>query len=487
MSHSPEKLEQVEHCESGHDDGNGAKVVAEAFNDEFDYERSKRLNRRLDIRILPLCCWLYLLNFLDRGNIGNAKVLNQETGDDLLQRTDMTANGYALAVTLFSLAYALFEVPSNWIMKHHVRPSVWLATLLGAWGALTLGFSSVQNFATVLALRLLVGVFEAGFFPGIVYLITIWYRHNERSLRIALVVAFCNLAGAFGGAIAYGIGQVNGAGGLQGFRWLFIVEGTITLLSVIPTLLILPDYPSRAKWLSEPDRRFAEDRLKERGGGHNKNHASRHEILETFFDPRMMAHYFAYIANVITQGSFTFFAPTIVTGLGFTSIEAQLLTVPPWVVGFIVAIVLSYSADRFDARGWHIGIISVVGGLGWLTAGLLPPTAYIKRYGCLILAAAGAFPAAPAMTNWVTCNSPSLLTIPFAIALNNSCAGIGQIIAQWIWKPSEAKLGYPTGNFVCAASNFFVAIVAFALRIRYGRMNKTGVRDASGQQRVWSY
>lgn len=99
-------------------------------NCEFDEKRNKRFNRRLDIRLLPLCCWLYLLNFLDRGNIGNARILNNETGDDLMTRTGTTSQGYAITLTLFSVAYAVFEVPSNWVMKHHVRPSVWLAILL---------------------------------------------------------------------------------------------------------------------------------------------------------------------------------------------------------------------------------------------------------------------------------------------------------------------------------------------------------------------
>ncbi|KAI0883064.1 MFS transporter [Annulohypoxylon maeteangense] len=472
-----EKTDTPEHLE----EGKAVPSSGDTIHEEFDYERNRLLNKRLDLRILPLCSFLYLLNFLDRGNIANAKVLNQETGDDLLQKTGMTASGYSLTVTLFSLAYTLFEVPSNWIMKHYVRPSIWLATLLGCWGALTLGFAGVQNYATVLVLRLLIGVFEAGFFPGIVYLITIWYRHDERSVRIAVVIAFCNLAGAFGGCIAYGLGTANGGAGLEGFRWLFILEGTITMLCVIPTLFVLPDYPARAKFLSPSEKKFAEDRVKERGGGYSRDHATRKEILETFFSPRMLAHYLVYIANVVTQGSFTFFTPTLVTGLGYSSIQAQLLTVPPWVVGFVVAILVSYSADRFNARGWHITVISTIGGAGWLTAGLLPSTSYVQRYGALVMAATGAFPAAPLCTSWVTVNSPSLLTIPFAIALHNSCAGIGQIIAQWIW------LDVDTGNFTCAACNFFVAIVAFSLRIHYGRMNRNGIKDARGEKRVWSY
>lgn len=110
-----------------------------------------------------------------------------------------------------------------------------------------------------------------------------------------MVVAFCNLAGAFGGSIAYGVGHVNGAGGLQGFRWLFIIEGVITLVTVIPVFLFLPDYPARAKFLSAEEKQFAVDRLKERGGGYNQHHATKQEILATFFSPRMLAHYVAYV------------------------------------------------------------------------------------------------------------------------------------------------------------------------------------------------
>jgi MFS family permease len=451
-----------------------------------DVVQNKRLNRRLDLRILPLCCWIYLLNFLDRGNIGNARVLNAETNDDMLQVTGLTPHGYALTVTLFSVAYTVFEIPSNWVMKHYIRPSMWLGILLFAWGALTIGFAGVQNTATIIALRFLIGVFEAGFFPGIVYFITIWYRWNERAVRIALVIAFCNLAGAFGGAIAYGVGHINGAGGLEGFRWLFIIEGIITLLSAFLLWFFLPDYPARAKWLTAPEKKLAEDRLTERGGGYNQQHATRKEILDTCLSPRMLLHYIAYIADVVPQGSFTFFTPTIVTGLGYTSIHAQLLTVPPWVVGFFVAITISYTADKFNARGWTITIFSLIGGAGWLTAGLLPADAYVQRYGCLCLAAAGAFPCAPSLTNWVTCNTPSFLTLPLAIAVHNSCAGIGQIIAQWIWKNNERAEGFPTGNFVCAGCSFLVAAIAAFLRIWYGRMNRLERSDSRGDQRVWA-
>ena len=103
---------------------------------------------------------------LDSGNIGNARVLNSETHDDMMSSTGLTPHGYALTVTLFSVAYTVFEIPSNWVMKHYIRPSIWLGSLLAAWGALTIGFTGVQNTATIVALRFLIGAFEAGFFPG---------------------------------------------------------------------------------------------------------------------------------------------------------------------------------------------------------------------------------------------------------------------------------------------------------------------------------
>ncbi|CAK3967580.1 related to tartrate transporter [Lecanosticta acicola] len=451
-----------------------------------DPERSRRLIRRIDLRLLPLCAWIYVLNYLDRANIGNAKVLNRETGDDLLHQTNTTTTGYAIAVSLFSLAYALFEVPSNLIMKRYVRPSLWLATLLGSWGIFTIGFSGVQTYAQVVILRFFIGVFEAGFFPGIVYITCFWYPVEQRSVRIAFVLASATAAGAFGGCIAYGVGYLNGRAGVEGFRWLFIIEGSVTVVCVLLVVLVLPDYPARARFLNDEDKKYIEDRIAVNGGGYTKRSASRKEIFATALHPRMLAHYFTYLTNCVPLGSLTFFTPTIVNGLGYKSIEAQIMTVPPWVVGYFACLFLGWSADRCNARGWHIAASSIIGGAGWLTAGLLPADAYTARYGCLFLCACGAFPSSGPLSAWVTCNVPAIACLGLATALNNSSSGVSQVISQWIWRPDEAGSGYPTGNLVCAACSFFTAAMAIGMRINYGRMNKRRALDASGNERVWS-
>lgn len=161
------------------------------------------------------------------------------------------------------------------------------------------------------------------------------------------------------------------------------------------------------------------------------------------------------------------------------------MTVPPWVVGYFFCLFLGWSADRNNARGWHIATSNLIGGAGWLTAGLLPADAFAARYGCLFLCACGAFPSAGPLSAWVTCNVPAIACLGIATAMNNSFSGVSQIISQWIWLPSEADQGYPTGNFVCAACSFVTVAMAVGMRLNYGRMNRQETLDASGNHRIW--
>ena len=185
--------------------------------------------------------------------------------------------------------------------------------------------------------------------------------------------------------MAYGVGFLNDHAGLEGFRWLFIIEGLITVVSIIPLLFLLPDWPAKARFLSEDDKKFMEDRVAVQGGGYTKRHSTREEIITTIASPRMLAHYLAYFCDCIPLGSLTFFTPTIVAGLGYESVFAQLMTVPPWVLGYFVSLFLGWSADRFNARGYHVFVANTIGGIGWLAAGLLPTTSYTARYGMLFL------------------------------------------------------------------------------------------------------
>lgn len=161
------------------------------------------------------------------------------------------------------------------------------------------------------------------------------------------------------------------------------------------------------------------------------------------------------------------------------------MTVPPWMFGYCVCLFLAWSADTHNARGWHVTASSLVGAIGWLVCATVPADAFKVRYAMLFFCAAGAFPSANPLSGWVTCNVPSLATMFMATAMNNSCAGVGSLISQWIWLDKEATTGYTTGNAVCAACGFGTALTATGLRLYYGHLNKKGAKDVSGNSRVW--
>jgi hypothetical protein len=160
-----------------------------------------------------------------------------------------------------------------------------------SWGAITIGLGAVHNYGELSGVRFLLGTVEAGLFPGLVYYLTFWYRVSERSLRVALILASATLAGAFGGAIAYGVGQMNGAHGLSAWRWLFFIEGAPSCASAILVWFFLPDYPETAHWLSSEEKELAKERLALEGSHGEASGLTWEEAKKTLVDWRLYAHY----------------------------------------------------------------------------------------------------------------------------------------------------------------------------------------------------
>lgn len=245
----------------------------------------------------------------------------------------MSNHDFTIALMIFLIAYAIFEVPSNILLKK-LRPSRWLAFLMFSWGSVTIGLGGANSFATVTGVRFLLGVFEAGLFPGLVYYLTFWYKHDERSVRVAMILASATLAGAFGGAIAYGIGHMNQVHGMSGWRWLFILEGIPSCLSAFFVWFFLPDYPESASWLSEREKDLALRRLYHEGSKSSHKTMSWEEAKATLTDWRLYGHYLVYFAMSTPFSSLSLFTPSITSGLGFVDLQAQLMTVPPYAAAY---------------------------------------------------------------------------------------------------------------------------------------------------------
>ncbi|KAM6477004.1 major facilitator superfamily domain-containing protein [Trichoderma sp. SZMC 28011] len=422
----------------------------------IDAARSRALVRKQDLRIIPITAGIYLLCYLDRSNIGNAKVLNASTHNDLLTETHMTNYQYTIALMVFLIAYAIFEVPSNYFLKK-LKPSRWIAFLMFSWGTITMCIAATQNHSSVTAVRFLLGVVEAGLFPGLVYYLTFWYRVDERSIRVAAILASATLAGAFGGAIAFGVGHMNQVSGISAWRWLFIIEGAPSVASSLLVWFFLPDYPETVSWLSTEEKDFAALRLSDQGSHGSGKPLTWEEAKSTLFEWRLWAHYFIYFGISTPFSSLSLFTPSIVAGLGFTDLKAQLMTVPPYAAAYVVTLLASWSGDHFNKRALHSAGFSLLGAVGFIASATLPADHFASRYGCLIIATCGSFACIPPLLGWLSSNLYSTAAIGLAIALNISMGAPGQIVGVWIYKADEAKKGYPTGHWTNAGLLLFVS------------------------------
>ena len=248
---------------------------------------------------------------------------------------------------------------------------------------------------------------------------------------------------------------------------LFILEGIPSCVSSVAVWLILPDYPEEASWLSTLERELAVARLETEGSKCNAASLSWEAAKETLLDARLWVHYVIYFGISVPFSLLSLFTPTITAGLGYENLQAQLMTVPPYAVAYVVSIITAWSSDYFNARALHSAVFSTVGAIGFLASALLPADAYHARYGCLIVAASGAFSCIPPLLGWLSSNMHSTAAAGLAIALNVSWRAPGQIVDVWIYKAEEKEKGYPTGHWVNFAMLIMVAVGCVGLRFYY--------------------
>lgn len=229
----------------------------------IDEAAEKALLRKLDRWIVPPVMLLYLLSFLDRVNIGNARLYGLE--EDLGLKGDQ----YQIAVSVLFATYILSELPSNLVIKKFT-PSRWIAFITTAWGVVATLTGIVQSFSGLLACRVILGALEGGLFPGLTIYLTMFYTKREYALRIGYLFVSAAIAGSLGGLLAYGIGHMDGVAGLRGWRWIIILEGIPTFVLGIATWFWLADSPETAHYLTPDERALIELRMR-RQVGHTKS------------------------------------------------------------------------------------------------------------------------------------------------------------------------------------------------------------------------
>jgi len=256
--------------------------------------------KKMTWHILPYLFLLYVLSFLDRANLGNAH-------EDLLKDTGMTEEEYSWGVSIFFVGYILFEIPSNLLLKLTTAPR-WFARIMVTWGILSCCMMFVKDIVGLLITRLLLGIAEAGFLPGVVYYLSSWFTPSERAFRIGIFLSSISAAGFLAGLAAYGILQMEGKAGLHGWQWLFLLEGAPTVVFGILTWFVLPATPDSVSWLTLEEKKLAKTRLDSIGQESQHSHISKQQILGVFMDVRiwLAACLFFTVCTCVYSVSFFF-------------------------------------------------------------------------------------------------------------------------------------------------------------------------------------
>ncbi|KAL5513375.1 hypothetical protein ACEPAH_3774 [Sanghuangporus vaninii] len=376
----------------------------------------KRLLRRLDFSLIPWLGVLYLMSFLDRAGIGNARLYGME------QDLHISDTRYLLCLSLFFVPYALFEAPANICLKR-LTPSVWLSSIMVCWGTVMVVQGFVHNFGGLLATRLLLGVFEAGFYVGSAFYFSCWYKRNEIGFRLAVFNSAVTSAGAFGGLLAAAISKMDGIGGRPAWAWIFIIEGLITLLVAFASFFFIQDYPATARFLSEEERAFVIRRLQT-----DDQFSAAGEQLRWRCVWQALTDWKTWIGATVTIGAdgplyaFSLFLPSIISQLGFAATPANLLTVPVYIVASIFACYIGYVADRIGKRGYFAIAMSVITGTGYII--LLLSRHAALSYFATFVAAIGIFPSIPNSVAWVSNNFEGSYKRSVSMAIAIGCGNL---------------------------------------------------------------
>ncbi|RYP20478.1 hypothetical protein DL765_002777 [Monosporascus sp. GIB2] len=339
-------------------DNRMAREDAEFLNN-FPKDKKRAVIRKIDYRLVPMLVLLYLMAYLDKTNIGNAKI------EGLLESLNMTGVQYNVAVSIFFIPFVLAEVPSNMILHRFKKPSMYMGGLVTGWGVIMTLTGVVQNYAGLIAVRFFLGLFEAGFLPGAILIISKWYLPNETQTRIAILYTSAASGGAFSGLLAFAIAKLDGLGGYEGWRWrltggkIFILEGLATVFIGALCFTLLIDSPALStKWLDADEVRYLELRQQSRRitkpSEFREHHFDKELLFSVLTDWKIYLLILANWSNAVPNYAMKFAMPQVIKNMGMYPI---LPGVNAWNV--------ANSPDP-GKRAISIGFLVCVGNIGGL-------------------------------------------------------------------------------------------------------------------------
>lgn len=344
---------------------------------EYNAKLEKRVMRKIDFWLVGFYSIVYIFRVIDSSNYSNAAIINLEAGTGIKKELGFSASQWSWTQSIFSYSYLFFE-PTNTILLKRVKPSRWMFVLILSWGVCACAAGAAQDFPGMMCVRFAIGLAEAGFYPSVLYHMAFWYKPSELRWRIALFYSLGQVSGALSGLLAYAISFMDGAGGLSGWRWLFILEGLPAIVLSVVALFGLPDYPETARMLTEEERTFLKGRLSFSAPSGKDKSWSWADVKALLSSPTFYTFTVYWIGHGIGGFGVNYALPTVIYELGFTTTAlSQLMNIvslsyskqtnhanlafnqqPPYVACFFFLNILGYLLHKGWIRPWTTAVAS---------------------------------------------------------------------------------------------------------------------------------
>ncbi|KAF7560949.1 hypothetical protein G7046_g3207 [Stylonectria norvegica] len=438
-----------------------AAIVA-AWSPEERAEREKKFLRKIDFRLLPILIVMYIMNYIDRNAVPQARVQGLEA--------DIGLKGveYNVVLSVTFVGYILMQVPSNMVLSK-VRPSWYLAVCMMAWGIVSGCTGAVQGFGGLVACRFFLGVTEAPFFVGVAFLFSGWYTRKELGLRLGIFFCAAMLSGAFGGLFAAGIAAAFKNNRIESWRWLFIIEGAATVVFAVITGMVIPDWPTTTKWLTDEEKALGVLRIVEDAG-------EEEDDISTFSAFKMAAKdhrvWLCILGQMCVQAvaSLTNFLPTLVKNFGFSTIHTLLLTAPPYLFTACFCLFNTWFSDRTSKRSPHMIYPSMVALLGIIIT--MSTTNIAARYFSLFLMLPGTYGCFQISNAWMAnIGARPRKKRAISLAMNNSVGNLALVWTPYLYPASDGPR-YTTAWSVNLALTVVTLLSSVALGFILKKDNK---------------
>jgi D-galactonate transporter len=409
-------------------------------------------------RLIPFLFLCYVVAYLDRVNVGFAKL-------QMLTDLKFSETVYGLGAGIFFVGYFLFEVPSNMIL-HRTGARVWIARIMVTWGVISSAMMLVTTPAMFYVLRFLLGIAEAGFFPGIILYLTYWFPMERRARVVALFMTAIALSGVVGGPLSGWIMQAfAGVNGWHGWQWLFLLEGIPSIVMGICVFFYLEDSIAGAKWLTKEEKQLLIDNIRRDESGRGD-----HSLKQVFGNPKVWLMASIYFCSIMGLYGISFWLPQLIKSAGVKDVlDVGLLTMIPYGLAAVAMVVASRSSDRSGERRLHTSGAAFIGGLGLVLSGL---------FGNDIVLAMAALSLA---TMGILTSLPLFWTLPTAmlrgsaaaagIALINALGNLAGFVSPFMVGSIKDATGSTTAGLYVLAGSLFLGgiLVLLATRKPAGR------------------